>query len=104
MDYEFLIHPRARKALEAAPADVKERIRSKITEMVTNEFREITDYDVKKLRGTENDIYRTRIGGWRVLFATRTKEDTRQAGILDADKRSGAYGNVETVDERADEF
>lgn len=104
MVYEFLIHPRAKKALDAAPADVKERIRSKITEMVTNEFRDLTDYDVKKLRGTENDIYRTRIGGWRVLFALQTGDETIQAGIVDADKRPGAYGNIETADDRADEF
>jgi mRNA-degrading endonuclease RelE of RelBE toxin-antitoxin system len=104
MDYEFLIHPRAKKALDAAPADVKSRIRKKIKKMVTNEFRDITDYDVKKLRGAENDIYRTRIGDWRVLFATRSSDGTIQAGILDADKRGGAYRDVDTVDNRADEF
>lgn len=104
MDYEFLIHPRAKKALDAAPADVKARIRTKIEEMVTNEFRDLTDYDVKKLRGTDNDIYRTRIGGWRVIFAMRTVDETMQAGIVDADKRSGSYGTLDTADERADEF
>jgi mRNA-degrading endonuclease RelE of RelBE toxin-antitoxin system len=104
MDYEFLIHPRAKKALDAAPADVKARIRAKIEEMVTNEFRDLTDYDVKKLQGTENDIYRTRIGGWRVIFALRTTDDTIQAGIVDGDKRSGSYRNIETADERADDF
>lgn len=104
MDYQFFIHPRARKELESAPADVKERIRKKLKEMVTNEFRDLTDYDVTKIQGTENDIYRTRIGGWRVLFATKTDGETISAGIVRADKRSGAYGNVETLDERADEF
>lgn len=104
MDYEFFIHPRAKKALESIPAEVRERIRKKIQEMVTNEFRELTDYDVKKLKGTQNDIYRTRIGGWRVLFAARITGDTMRVGILDADKRSGSYRNVEMLDERADEF
>jgi mRNA-degrading endonuclease RelE of RelBE toxin-antitoxin system len=104
MDDEFLIHPRAKKALESAPADVRERIRTKLMEMVTNEFRDLTDYDVKKLRGTDNDIYRTRIGGWRVIFAMRTTDEMIQAGIVDADKRTGSYRNTETADERADKF
>ena len=104
MDYQFSIHSRARKELESAPADTKERIAKKIEEMVTNEFRDLTDYDVKPLRGTDNDIYRTRIGGWRVMFVTETDGGTVTAGIVGADKRSGAYGNVETLDERADEF
>lgn len=104
MDYQFSIHPRARKELDAAPADTKERIATKIEEMVTNEFRDLTDYDVKKLRGTDIDIYRTRIGDWRVMFITETDNETVTAGIVGADKRSGAYGNIEKLDERANEF
>lgn len=106
MDYEFLIHPRAMKALDGAETETKERIQKKIKEIVTDEFRDFTEYDVRKLRGTENDIYRTRIGGWRILFATRTivGEEMIQAGIIDADKRSGAYDNVAVADQRANEF
>lgn len=50
MDYEFSIHPWAKKELDSAPADTKERIRNKIEEMVTNEFRDLMDYDVEKYR------------------------------------------------------
>ena len=104
MDYQFSIHPRARKELDAAPADTKERIAKKIEEMVTNEFRDLADYDVKQLQGTDTDIYRTRIGDWRVMFVTETEAETITAGIVGADKRSGAYGNTDTLDKRADEF
>lgn len=104
MDYQFSIHPRARKELDAAPADTKERIAKKIEEMVTNEFRDLTDYDVKQLRGTDKEIYRTRIGDWRVMFITEIDGETVTAGIVGADKRSGAYGNMDTLDDRADEF
>ena len=104
MDYQFSIHPRARKELDAAPADTKERIAKKIEEMVTNEFRDLTDYDVKQLRGTEKEIYRTRIGDWRVMFITEADGEPIIAGIVGADKRSGAYGNMDTLDDRADEF
>jgi mRNA-degrading endonuclease RelE of RelBE toxin-antitoxin system len=60
--------------------------------------------DVKQLRGTDSDIYRTRIGDWRVMFITETDGETVSAGIVGADKRSGAYGNIDTLDDRADEF
>jgi mRNA-degrading endonuclease RelE of RelBE toxin-antitoxin system len=98
--YEFRIHPGAAGDLKSAPADVRERIRKKLREMVTNEFRDLMDYDVKKLRGTRNDLYRTRIGGYRVAFVVSGDV----VGIVGADKRSGAYGNVDTFDDRADEF
>lgn len=104
MDYEFSIHPRAKKELDSAPADTKERIRKKITEMVTDEFRDLADYDVKQLQGTDNDIYRTRIGDWRVFFATKIEGETTKAGIVGADKRSGAYGNTDVLEERAAQF
>lgn len=82
MDYEFSIHPRAKKELDSA----------------------LANYDVKQLRGTDNDIYRTRIGDWRIFFATKIEGETTKAGIVGADKRSGAYGNMATVDERASQF
>jgi mRNA-degrading endonuclease RelE of RelBE toxin-antitoxin system len=104
MDYEFSIHPRAKKELDSAPTDTRNRIRKKIREMVTDEFRELADYDVKQLRGTDNTIYRTRIGDWRIFFATNVDGETTTVGIVGADKRSGAYGNTDVFEERADEF
>ena len=35
---------------------------------------------------------------------TETDGETISAGIVGADKRSGAYGNIDTLDDRADEF
>ena len=104
MDYEFLIHPGTRFDLKSAPNDVRERIRKKLRDMVTDEFRDLMDYDVKRIRGAKNDIYRTRIGGYRVSFAIRDENGKKTVGIVGADKREGAYGNVETLDDRADEL
>jgi mRNA-degrading endonuclease RelE of RelBE toxin-antitoxin system len=88
--------------LVSAPADVRERIGKKLREIVTNEWRDLLDFDVKQLQGTGSDIYRTRVVGWRIVFAIN--EDTETVVIVGGDKRSGAYRNVDTFDERADDY
>ena len=66
--------------------------------MVTDEWRDLTDYDVKKLGDTRNDICRTRIGDWRIVFAV----DEEQATIvIGGDKRSGVYRNTDQFDDEA---
>lgn len=68
--------------------------------MVNNEWRDLFDYDVRTVSGTDNDIYRARIGDYRVFFVIK---DTRCA-ILHIDTREGAYGNPDALDGRADDF
>lgn len=99
-DFEVGFHPRASRQAKKLPTDVDNRIQSKLTEMVNSEWRELWDYDVEPVKGTEYDIYRTRIGGYRVFFAVG---DTRCA-ILHIDKREGAYGNVKRLVDRFKEL
>lgn len=100
MSWRFVIHPQASDQLLKLPADVDERIRSKLQEMVTNEWRDLLDYDVQRVRGCSHDVYRTRIGGYRVFFLV----DEPLAAIIHLDKREGAYGNTDRLDTRAGEF
>jgi mRNA-degrading endonuclease RelE of RelBE toxin-antitoxin system len=99
MGYQFAFHPRARKQAEKLPREVDERIRSKIREMVTNEWRDLFDYDVRPVVGADHDIYRTRIGGYRVFFVLSDDK----AVILHIDDREGAYGSPGTLEGRSDD-
>ena len=101
-EYQFEIHRRAAKDLDSAPADVRKRIGKKLREIVTNEWRDLLNFDVKQLQGTRNNIYWIRVGGWRIVFAI--DEDTETVVIVGGDKPSGAYRNVDTFDERADDY
>lgn len=100
MGYTFEAHPAAVRDLEALPGGDDERILSKLEEMVTNEFRDLLDYDVELVRGVDNRVFRARIGGYRVFFAMQG----RAVGLLQVDKRAGAYRNPQVLDRRADEF
>ena len=100
MGYELVIHSRASDQLTNLHWETDERIRSKITEMANDPWREITDYGVKKIRGVEHDIYRTRVGEHRVFFLL----ESPYVAILHVDAREGAYNNVSTLDELADIF
>lgn len=97
MSWKIVLHPSASKQLRSLPTAVDDRIRSKLTEMITNEWRDLMDYDVDTISGTKYKIYRTRIGGYRVIFFV----DEPIAAILDVSKREGAYGNVGKLDDRA---
>jgi mRNA-degrading endonuclease RelE of RelBE toxin-antitoxin system len=101
MEYDFCIHERASRALASEPVEVSERIRAKITEISTNEYRDNTDYDVRVIQGCEHDIYGLRIGSHRVAFVM---QDDTIALLAVTDKGSGTYRNTATLDERADEF
>lgn len=100
MEYRFVMHRRASTQLAKLPTELDERIQRKLREMVTSEFRDLMDYDVDRISGVEYDIYRARIGGYRVFFVI----EGSIVGILHVDDREGAYGSLGTLDERADDF
>ena len=100
MGYELVIHSRASDQLADLHWETDERIRSKIREMANDSWREIIDYDVKRIQGVSHDIYRTRVGGYRVFFLLKSP----YVAILHVDDREGAYNNVGVLDERADIF
>lgn len=100
MSWQFVLHPRADKQLSKLPRGLDERIQSKLREMVTNEWRDLMDYDVDTVSGFTYDIYRTRIGGYRVFFLV----EHPIAAVLHVDDREGAYGNSSVLVDRADDF
>lgn len=100
MAWRFVIHPRADKQLSKLPTDRDERIQEKLEEMVTNEWRDLMDYDVDTVGGFTHDIYRARIGGYRVFFLINYPI----AAILHVDDREGAYGNSSVLETRANDF
>jgi len=90
------------KGLDSAPADVRERIGKTLWEMVPNEWRDLTEFDVKQLSGANNDLYRVRVGDWRIVFGY--DEDAKKSGIFGAGKRDTVYRDVDTFDDRADDY
>lgn len=101
-EYEIEIHRGAARELRGAPRNEIERIKNKIESMVTNEWRDLTEFDVKQLSGANNDLYRVRVGDWRVVFGY--DEDAKKIGIFGAGKRDTVYRDIDTFDERADEY
>lgn len=100
MDSRFVVHRRASEQLRKLPRELDERVRSKLREMVTNEFRDLLDYDVERVSGVEREIYRARIGDYRVFFLV--EEPT--VAILHVAERDRAYGNPAVLDDRATDF
>ena len=99
-EYEVGFHPRARKQLDRLETEAIQRIRNKLVDMVSNPWRDLGDYDVRKIRGVSNDIYRTRVGDYRVFFVVTSS----RIGILHVDDREGAYSNIEHLESRATDF
>lgn len=100
MEYSLLVHPAASDQLASLPSETDRRIRNKVREIVSHEFRTITDFDVERVRGVTHRIYRARIGDFRVFFVV----DETTIGILHVERRDTAYTNLEPVDRRAGEF
>ncbi|MFH5802407.1 type II toxin-antitoxin system RelE/ParE family toxin [Haladaptatus sp. CMAA 1911] len=103
-EYKFVMHKRADKDLSNLPKEADDRIQAKLKEMVTNPWRDLTDYDVEELKGAALDIYRTRIGGYRVIFVIEDAGEFYLVGILHVDKREGVYGNIQRLVDRAKDF
>lgn len=75
---------KALKFLSKLDRDGKERVFKKIKELGNDPF----PSDVKKIKG-ERDVYRIRIGAFRVLYKIISKDDTIL--IFRVDKRSRVY-------------
>ncbi|MGD0396615.1 MAG: type II toxin-antitoxin system RelE/ParE family toxin [Nitrososphaerales archaeon] len=65
----FLSH-RAQKYLNGASADIKERLQSKISELLTSPY----PPGCKRLKGTPN-AYRIRTGDYRILYAIVKRDE-----------------------------
>ncbi len=75
---------KALKFLSKLDRDGKERVFKRIKELGNDPF----PSDVKKIKG-EKDVYRIRIGAFRVLYKIISKKDTIL--IFRVDKRSRVY-------------
>ncbi len=84
--YEVKFTPKAAKALKALPADVQFRVQKKI------DYLRLTPRgtDTKKLVG-KKDLYRTRIGHYRILY--EIEDEKLLVWVVEVDTRGGVYKN-----------
>lgn len=69
MKYTVRLDPRARKALDRLPDEVHGRVMRKLDALEENPRL----MGVEKLAGPE-DLYRVRVGDWRIVYAIRDRE------------------------------
>jgi mRNA-degrading endonuclease RelE of RelBE toxin-antitoxin system len=94
-------HEKAVETLQSLSDDeARTAISDKLQEVVESEFRELPDFGTQSLEVNEEQVYRLRVGDWRV-FVLRHKT---VLVVLDLRKRDNAYDDLSTVEERAAEF
>ncbi|MCC6453457.1 MAG: type II toxin-antitoxin system RelE/ParE family toxin [Caldilineaceae bacterium] len=86
MSYTLIIEKAALKALKKLPANLKQRIANKLSELATDPLTE--HLDIKALAGRENE-YRLRVGDWRVIYELH--HDRLVIRVLTITSRGGAY-------------
>lgn len=76
MGFKTRLHPDAVKFLLDLNTETKERLKSGIKRLETGPFKNRSHADIKKLRGTKKrgDLYRLRVGDYRVIYAV--EDDT----------------------------
>jgi len=85
--YRVVLTNRAVKGLDAAPPHIQRRV-PEVLDALRETFAPVKLFDVKKLKG-EDDTFRIRLGGWRVIYELRRKEST--IVVLDITSRGSAY-------------
>jgi mRNA interferase RelE/StbE len=71
MSFKIRLHPDAVKFLVYLNPEMKERLKSGIKSLETDPFKSRSHSDIKKLKGTKkrDDLYRLRVGDYRVIYA-----------------------------------
>ena len=71
MNFEIKLHPDAVRFLKTLDQETKERLKSGIRNLGSNPFKSRSYSDIKKLKGTKKraDLYRLRVGDYRVIYA-----------------------------------
>ncbi len=69
MNYTVRLSPRVQKTLDRLPGDLRSRLMRKLEALEENP----RPVGVEKLAGVE-DLYRVRVGDWRVVYAIRDRE------------------------------
>jgi mRNA interferase RelE/StbE len=70
MSSKIRLHPDAVKFLIDLNPETKERLKSGINSLETDPFKSRSHADIKKLKGTKKreDLYRLRVGDYRVIY------------------------------------
>jgi mRNA interferase RelE/StbE len=71
MSFEVRLHPDVVKFLVDLNPETKERLKSGIKSLETDPFKSRSRANIKKLKGTKkrDDLYRLRVGDYRVIYA-----------------------------------
>jgi len=71
MVFLIRLHPDAVKFLEGLEPETKERLKSGIKSLEMDPFKSHPHSDIKKLKGRKkrDELYRLRIGNYRVIYA-----------------------------------
>jgi len=71
MSFEIKLHPDAVKFLVNLNPETKERLKSGIKSLEIDPFKSRSRSDIKKLKGTKkrDDLYRLRVGDYRIIYA-----------------------------------
>ncbi|WP_440944784.1 type II toxin-antitoxin system RelE family toxin [Methanosarcina sp. T3] len=76
MSFRVRLHPDAVKFLLDLKTEMRERLKAGIKHLETDPFKSRPHADIKKLKGTKKreDLYRLRVGDYRVIYAV--EDDT----------------------------
>jgi len=71
MGFEIKLHPDAVKFLAGMDPETKERLKSGMKSLEIDPFKSRPRSDIKKLKGTKkrDELYRLRVGDYRVIYA-----------------------------------
>jgi mRNA-degrading endonuclease RelE of RelBE toxin-antitoxin system len=69
--FEVLLSETARRQLTDLPEAVQPRIKQALAELKEDPFRPRPKADLKRLKGTDRDYYRQRIGDFRVIHVVK---------------------------------
>jgi len=86
MSYTVRIRKQAKRKLRSLPRPERQRIGEKVHKLGLNP--DAKELDVKKLEG-EEDLFRLRVGGWRVMFDRR--DELKVIAIEKIKPRGDAY-------------
>ncbi|MFH1821950.1 MAG: type II toxin-antitoxin system RelE/ParE family toxin [Methanobacteriota archaeon] len=75
MSYQIMLHPGAAKFLEKLEERAKNHIKDAVRQLKQSPFQGRPGADIKKLKGTKgrHDLFRLRVGGYRVIYAVENE-------------------------------
>jgi mRNA interferase RelE/StbE len=87
MAYAVEVAPAAAKALKRLDVRLQARIRAKVRALAADPYG--PNQQAKRLTGPMKDLFRLRVGDWRVLY--RVEEDRTAVYVIDIGPRGGIY-------------